>query len=239
MREALSENAWILKIRPPTAVSVEHIRQFFTLWMLLHEVHLDDHVEDDIIWKHATCGMYSAASAYRARFLGMVLSPMDQMIWKVWAPPKVKFFAWLALQDRIWTADRLAKRGWPNCGLCPLCKRVQECGPHLFFSCRFTLRLWNLVIEKFNIVGMDTSAWHLMESIQDWWASTSAEGTDNRKARASLTMLVSWTVWNERNARVFRHKSAPPPILLQTITNEANLWIAAGAKKLGSILVRE
>ena len=30
--------------------------------------------------------------------------PMDQMVWKAWAPPKVKFFAWLALQDRIWTA---------------------------------------------------------------------------------------------------------------------------------------
>lgn len=32
--------------------------------------------------------------------------------WKAWAPSNVKFFAWLALQDRIWTADRLAKL-WP------------------------------------------------------------------------------------------------------------------------------
>lgn len=109
VREALRENAWILKIRPPTVVSVEHIRQFFTLWMLLHEVHLDDQAEDDILWKHTTCGLYSAASAYEAQFLGMVFSLMDQMIWKVWAPPKVEFFAWLALQDKIWTADRLAK----------------------------------------------------------------------------------------------------------------------------------
>uniref|UniRef100_A0A453GU55 Reverse transcriptase zinc-binding domain-containing protein n=1 Tax=Aegilops tauschii subsp. strangulata TaxID=200361 RepID=A0A453GU55_AEGTS len=90
---------------------------------------------------------------------------MDQMVWKAWAPSKVKFFAWLALQDRLWHADRLEKRGWPNCGPCPLCRRVQECGPHLFFRCRFTLRLWNLVIQKFHIHDMDTSAWHMFDSV--------------------------------------------------------------------------
>uniref|UniRef100_A0A8R7UEH6 Reverse transcriptase zinc-binding domain-containing protein n=1 Tax=Triticum urartu TaxID=4572 RepID=A0A8R7UEH6_TRIUA len=78
--------------------------------MLLQEIHLDGLVEDDIVWKHTLSGHYSAASAYKAQFLVMVLSPMDQMVWKVWAPSKVKFFASLAIQDRIWTADRLAKR---------------------------------------------------------------------------------------------------------------------------------
>ena len=64
------------------------------------------------------------------------ISPLTaSMVWKAWAPPKLKFFAWLALQDRIWTADRLEKRGWPNCGPCPLCKREQEMGIHLFVKC--------------------------------------------------------------------------------------------------------
>ena len=184
-------------------------------------------------------GQYSAASAYKAQYLGMVLSTMDKMIWNAWAPSKIKFFAWLALQDRIWTADRLAKRGWPNCDLCPLCKRVQECGPHLLYKCRYTRRLWSLVIEKFLILGLDTSAWPFFDSVKDWWASTCADGTPNRQAKASLTMLVSWTIWNERNARVFKHKSAPPTILLSSISTEANLWIVAGAKKLGSLILRE
>ena len=137
---------------------------------------------------------YSAASAYRAQFLGMVLSPLDKMVWKVWATPKVKFFAWLALQDRVWTADRLAKRGWPNCDLCPLCRTVQECGPHLFYKCRYTRRLWSLVIEKVLLHGLDTSAWPLFDSVEEWWASTCADGMPNRQAKASLTMLVSWTI---------------------------------------------
>ena len=146
----------------------------------------------------------------------MVLSPMDRMVWKVWAPPKVNFFAWLALQDRIWTADRLAKRGWPNCDVCPLCKRVQECGPHLFYKCRYTRRLWSLVIGKFPMLGLDTSAWPLFETVEDWWASTCVEGMPDRQAKASITMLVSWTIWNKQNIRVFKHKNAPPLILLSS-----------------------
>lgn len=61
----------------------------------------------------------------------------------------------------------------------------------------------------------------------------------NRRAMASLTMLVSWTIWNERNARVFGHKSVPPPILLKIIVEEAKLWVTAGAKKLGKIVLSE
>ena len=74
VREALKNNDWILKINPSTTVSIEHIRQFFTLWMLLHNFHLDELSEDSIIWKHTTDGCYSAASAYQAQFLGLVLS---------------------------------------------------------------------------------------------------------------------------------------------------------------------
>ncbi|XP_044441534.1 uncharacterized protein [Triticum aestivum] len=74
-------------------------------------VELDEPTEYDILWKCTANGQYSTASAYKAQFLRMVLSPIHRMVWKAWAPPKVKFFAWLALQDRIWTADRLVKRG--------------------------------------------------------------------------------------------------------------------------------
>ena len=169
----------------------------------------------------------------------MTFSLMEQIVWKAWAPPKVKFFAWLAVQDRIWTADRLAKRGWPNCGLCPLCKRDPESGPHLFFKCRFTVRLWNLIIIKLGLAHMDTSTWLTDGSVMEWWANRTSATIPHRKAMASITMLVSWTIWNERNSRVFRHKSAPPIILLNNILTEAQLWSTAGARKLGEILVRE
>uniref|UniRef100_A0A452ZDX2 Uncharacterized protein n=1 Tax=Aegilops tauschii subsp. strangulata TaxID=200361 RepID=A0A452ZDX2_AEGTS len=70
----------IFKINYNNIVTGDHIREFFTLWMLLDDVHLEEHREDDITWKHSNDGMYSAASAYKAQFLGLTLSPMDRMV---------------------------------------------------------------------------------------------------------------------------------------------------------------
>ena len=239
VREAITQNAWMLTIRRDITITGQHVREFFILWMLIHDIHLDIHSEDDIIWKHSSDGSYSASTAYNAQFLGLTLSPMDSMVWKMWAPPKVKFFSWLALQDRIWTADRLERRGWDNCGLCPLCNQVQESGVHLFAKCRFTLRLWRMLIDKYGLAHLDPSDWHLEDSLLSWWDKRTNSSIPDRRAMASLTMLVSWTIWNERNARVFRHKETPPPILLKLIIDEANLWVTAGAKQLGKIVSRE
>jgi hypothetical protein len=56
-------------------------------------------------------GEYSTSSAYEAQFLGLVHSDMYSIIWKAWAPPKAKHHAWLAIQNRLWTTDRLQKGG--------------------------------------------------------------------------------------------------------------------------------
>ena len=63
--------------------------------------------------------------------------------------------------------------------------------------------------------------------------------TPHRKVVASLTLLVTWEVWNERNARVFNNKSVPSLVLLDKVKNEARLWVLAGAKCLGNLMSRE
>jgi hypothetical protein len=56
---------------------------------------------------------------------------------------------------------------------------------------------------------------------------------------ASITLLVTWEVWNERNARVFHNKSAPLHVMLDRVKREARLWVIAGAKRMGQIMPRE
>lgn len=235
VKEALNEGAWISIIKMTINFTMAHIHQFVELWMLISEFPLKEHAEDEISWKNTTDGQYSAASAYSVQFFETFYSPMDHTVWKAWALPKVKFFVWLAIQDQIWTVDGLARRGWPNCHFCPLCKRKPESELHLFVKCRFTLRLWNLANEWLNLDNLDTSTWHLQDSIKDWWVSQSSLSSPNRKAMASLTMLIGCTIWNERNASIFRIKSMPTPILLNSIKSEALTWVTVGAKKLGTI----
>jgi hypothetical protein len=35
-------------------------------------------------------------------------------LWKSWAPRKCKFFRWLAIRNKCWTADRLQRKGLPH-----------------------------------------------------------------------------------------------------------------------------
>jgi chemotaxis methyl-accepting protein methylase len=87
--------------------------------------------------------------------------------------------------------------------------------------------------------SFDTNGWTDDIALQSWWKNMSSTNVPNRKALASLTILVSWTIWNERNARVFRNKSTPPLVLLNNIKTEVKLWMCAGAKCLSHVITGE
>jgi hypothetical protein len=195
-------------------------------------------VEDDIVWRLTANGEYTSKTAYEIQFLGSIASNMNKMVWKVWAPPKVKFFAWLATQNRIWTADRLQKRGWHNCDRCPLCKQTLETIDHLFIHCRFSIRLWDAISGWIGIPTIHPRQWTGL-SIFAWWKMMVGGTSPDRKVISSLTLLVTWEIWNERNARVFRNKQAPLHVVLDRVKSEARLWVTAGARHLGNIMPGE
>ena len=63
-------------------------------------------------------------------------------IWKSWAPPRAKFFAWLAFRKRLWTADRRRRHGLEACGPCWLCDQEEETVDHLLVNCSFAKVIW-------------------------------------------------------------------------------------------------
>ena len=145
LHEALADNQWIRDIALHPTITSHHLQQFVDLWLIVRDVHLSPGVADTIRWKWTSNGEYSASSAYRAQFLGLVKTKLQPLIWKPWAPQKCKFFAWLIIKNRVWTSDRLATRGWPRNEVCPLCRREQESAHHLVVECRYTRRVWGLI----------------------------------------------------------------------------------------------
>jgi hypothetical protein len=85
-------------------------------------------------------GTYTAAKLYKLAFLNAQTPAVFRMIWKSKVTPRLKFFAWLILLDRLNTKSMLARRNFnvqPNC-LCVLCDDgAEETIDHLFFECCF------------------------------------------------------------------------------------------------------
>ncbi|EMS56617.1 Zinc finger protein KNUCKLES [Triticum urartu] len=60
-----------------TNVHWSRIWKFFTLWMFVQNIHLDELDKDDIVWKHTNDGIYSVASTYRSQFLVFGPLPLE------------------------------------------------------------------------------------------------------------------------------------------------------------------
>lgn len=228
MRDALHNLNWVWDI----AHNLNHelLGEFFTLWTAIDEAGLDlgsDEV-DEIIWILESSGSYSASSAYRIQFAGQIQSQFPTLIWKAWAPPKCKFFMWLLLQDRLWTAARLQQRQWKNDYFCALCDRNLETAHHLFFECPFVLHIWELVAGWSGCQSLNPSAWGQQYDLIGHFEQLASAG----KKVKTVAILTLWNIWRQRNEKVFRGIRRPAAMLMRELKEMATQWSLAGCKVL-------
>ena len=166
---ALERNTWIRDIRRAGGLTFSHVQELLKIWEMLRNTQLIPNQEDQIKWKLTSTGMYTVASTYRAQFLGNIKVKKPQAFWKTWAPPKCKFFAWLVTRNRVWTSDKLQRRGWPHNPSCPLCRSAPETALHLLADCRFTIRLWSQIASWIAQPTIHPQQWRPSDdTIQRW-----------------------------------------------------------------------
>jgi hypothetical protein len=111
---------------------------FQTLSEKVQSILLTD-TPDSISWNRSADGVYLGKSAYEAQFLGTIPAPDDlAKVWSIRAEPKVRFFMWLLLLNRLWTSKRLLARGC----------QVLETAAHLVLICPFAKQGWQLFILR-------------------------------------------------------------------------------------------
>lgn len=175
VKEALVDGRWMKGLQ--RIASTEEIDQFIHLWEMIQTVQLTTD-RDCIKWNLTCDGSYSAKSAYHFQFLTRIPQPRLDQVWRVKAEPKIKFYVWLLLQNRNWTADRLSNRGWPHDDKCALCDQLLETAVHLTLLCPFAKEVWQYFAESQpHMVRIAHSA----TTINRWW---------NR--------LPSWCIWSRR-----------------------------------------
>ena len=187
--------------------------------------------DDKITWTLDSSGVYSAKSAYVAQFAGQISSNFPTLIWKVWAPPKCKFFIWLLLHNRLWTAARLQLRGWDNNYFCALCQRSLETAQHLFFECPCSRMIWHSVASWSACSTLNPNSWvggHELE-LEDWYSQAFRS---NEKKCQTLLILTLWSIWNWRNDKIFRGGTKTPQMIVSEIKETTLQWSLAGCKAL-------
>lgn len=232
--EDVENFAWTSDIRGEASWSV--IVSVLNLAVILKDFVRQLGVADRHFWKLSGSGQYSAKSAYSAFFEGSVLFSLGDRIWKSWAPPKCKFFMWLAAHNKCWTADKLAKRNLLHPACCLFCDQEQETINHLLVSCVFTRQAWFTLLQQ---VGLSSVAPQSSEVSFDHWWSRALDSVASllHKGLNSLIILGAWTLWRHRNDCVCNGRSPSLSTVLALVDDEAQLWELAGAKNLRQMMI--
>lgn len=222
---AIQEGEWPRDIGQN--LDADTLREYINLWHQVAVIQLDPATPDRLRWAWENKGEFSVRSAYAAKFMGREIIPTAEFTWRSRAPLQCRFFAWLALRNRCWTSDRLARRGLPHQDSCPLCSQGEETISHLLVGCVFSRMVWHEVCQALGMQGWTPT----MDSNLNEWCETKDSGDGRRKDYRAIFALVFWELWKHRNGIVFDGASPSLHRLGKRILEEGRAWKQAGLLK--------
>ncbi|CAO2185858.1 unnamed protein product [Urochloa humidicola] len=133
-------------------------------------------------------------------------------VWKNRAPPRVQFFAWLLVQERVQCRANLQHKNIVDDATCALCSQAVEDCNHLILHCSFAAQAWSSL--NIDITGKTVTAlWEL-----------DRPATIPLKHFGSYILLVCWQLWKHRNGVVFNNDQPSHARLWAACKEDARLW---------------
>jgi hypothetical protein len=153
---------------------------------------------DSMRWTLCQHGEFDVKSFYHALDVKIDIKFPWKAIWRAKAPRRVSFFVWSAAWGKILTCDNLMRRGYTMVGWCCMCRNSGETGNHLLIHCPIALDLWYLILRSFGVL------WVFPNTVADllfgWF---NCFGRRNSSVWNLVPLCLMWTVWRERNSRIF------------------------------------
>jgi hypothetical protein len=119
------------------------------------------HLKDSWAWGQS--GTYTTAAGYKALQITKDNSRPPafwKLVWDKLALPKVNFFFWMLVQNKLLTGDNLEKRKIAGPHRCALCRSNSETTQHLFLECNFAKEVWRL-----SLLDLQIPAFHRTQSM--------------------------------------------------------------------------
>ncbi|KAM0861134.1 hypothetical protein ACQ4PT_046070 [Festuca glaucescens] len=226
-------NAWARGISGE--LTVDTIVQYLKLWVAVAQAMTGfTDRQDEWRWKWRQDGKFSAKSAYLTFFkAGSVPFPGMQQLWKTFAPLRFKFFGWLALRGRCWSADRMRRHVMTAHTACPLCSIHDESLDHLLVRCPFSRAIWFRLLQRHGWLSASPTE---SSVLLDWWSDVADRiPTPLRRYFCSFALLTMRSIWLQRNARVFGGDIIPAHSLLEIIDSEWRYWILCRSRPVRAL----
>jgi hypothetical protein len=172
----------------------EEVSQFVELWLLLRQFQLLER-DDEITWRFTSNGHYTSKLAYNMQFVGSFVDFNWARLWSSKVEKKCQFFCWLLIQNKAWTADRIARFGGQTNTVCQLCRTQQETAIHIVASCSYSQSVWTALASWIGVsVGMPPSL--DFGRLKVWWRSELKEGNPSKEETAARLQKMIYTCWN-------------------------------------------
>ncbi|XP_071678352.1 uncharacterized protein [Lolium perenne] len=153
---------------------------------------------------------------------------MAKPVWRSFAPLKCKIFGWLALRYRLWTSDRRARHGLQdNPDPCATCLREEDTVDHILSHCLYARMVWFGCLTR---LGSQLQVPQEDINLERWWTEARKMlRREDRREFDTLVLLIAWTLWKQRNARVFGNleRQLSTEQTIESVLEEFALWRAA------------
>ncbi|XP_022015014.1 uncharacterized protein LOC110914533 [Helianthus annuus] len=216
-------------------------RDLFPVLIQLDHFHLDPSKSDRLLWKDGNeCQDFSSSAVWHSVRHRESEVDWSGIVWFAQCIPRHAFMMWLIMKRKLLTQDKIlqwdfSRRKNMNMMCCLLCYENFDSHQHLFFECKFSDEVWNMIRGK---VGMEAvcSRW---ADITEWLCARIRSKKVEIYVAKLLVAAAAYTIWQERNARLFRNQLRPPEMvkdaILKTVRYKlmgAKLKINARVRKL-------
>lgn len=212
--------SWKRELHPQDKAEKVHLDE------LLKLVCLDPKAKDRLIWAPDKSGRFSTKSFTKElhKTIPPSLSDAVKGVWKCLVPYRIEVFVWIALLGKINSRHKLASLGIisVNEDICPLCYKCSETSEHLLLHCAAAQQLWNWWLELWGVKWVFPSS--LIDTFSQWKA-VKKKGSFFKKVWASSFFVIIWTLWKERNIRVFQESTATAKNLQDLVLLRLGWWI--------------
>ncbi|XP_018474238.1 uncharacterized protein LOC130508739 [Raphanus sativus] len=155
--------------------------------------------EDACLWKRDNGDFKPDFSTSQTWNIVRTQSPKVTWFKGIWfreATPKLSFIAWLAIQNRLATGDRIIRWNPQAITTCWLCNSAEETRDHLFFECGYSKEVWRSIMG--NLAGhRNLFQWSQIVQIL-------IKGLRERVSTFLFRygfQVVIYAIWYERNVR--------------------------------------